>query len=349
MMLQNENKAVRKKQATLILGLTCSLLVSSFLCCIAEEVKPQPTQSDGTALDPTPKLMLKPGQPIVTGMQTEDIAVTEDVELAKEQVAAYPESPEASFILAVALTRTSMVEQALKEVRRARKLADKQGGPDYFDHMIAEYEDMLKSYPEDNRIRYGLAWAYYMKAYVLARYSKKVVATPQAQPSSGPTPPPVSPPTAAVKPQGAPWQNNWVPALLSATFGDQGKSQTKDKTGEHSAEFQKFPHIPGALEQATPDAIPQIRKYYDAALGNLDELLVRKPDDIWARVYRAFLYAEYTGDLAQSMTVWRQCQSKAPDNPAPYFFLGEGYLRQGNLKECLQNVSKAIALRSLGK
>jgi cytochrome c-type biogenesis protein CcmH/NrfG len=35
-----------------------------------------------------------------------------------------------------------------------------------------------------------------------------------------------------------------------------------------------------------------------------------------------------------------------PNNPAPYFFLGEGFLKQGNLKECLRNVSKAIALRT---
>src|SRR5262249_23027265 len=125
------------------------------------------------ANEAVPKLLLKPGQPIVSGMQTEDIVVTEDVQLAKEQVAAYPESPEASFILAVALTRTSMVEEALKEVRLARKLADKQGGPAYFDHMIAEYEEMLQSYPDDNRVRYGLAWAYYMKAYVLSKFCRK--------------------------------------------------------------------------------------------------------------------------------------------------------------------------------
>src|SRR5579883_35025 len=53
------------------------------------------------AAEAVPKLMLKPGQPVVVNMQTEDIAVTEDVNLAKEQVAAYPDSPEASFILAV--------------------------------------------------------------------------------------------------------------------------------------------------------------------------------------------------------------------------------------------------------
>ena len=39
----------------------------------------------------------------------------------------------------MALTRTSMVEEALHEVRRARKLSEAKGGPAYFDHMINEY------------------------------------------------------------------------------------------------------------------------------------------------------------------------------------------------------------------
>jgi hypothetical protein len=37
--------------------------------------------------------------------------------------------------------------------------------------MIKSYEDMLTYYPDDNQVRYHLAWAYYMKAYVLAKYS----------------------------------------------------------------------------------------------------------------------------------------------------------------------------------
>lgn len=331
-----------------------SLLLSSSFAANAEEVKAvqaaAPAANPQAPVAPTtvpaggpeanlPKLMLKPGQLIVTGMQTEDVVVTEDVEFAKQQVAAYPESPEASFILAVALTRTSMVEEALKEVRRARKLADKQGGPSYFDHMISQYEEMLKSYPEDNRVRYGLAWAYYMKAYVLARYSKKV------DPNAAKPGAPASAAVPVQPPKGAGWQNSWVPSLMAA---GSLLGQPTGEPGKQSQAFKNLPHIPGALEQATPEAVPQIRKYYDEALKNLDELLARKPDDIWAKVYRAFLYAEYTGDLPKSMNVWKECQAQAPNNPAPYFFLGEGYLREGNLKECLHNVSKAIALRSLG-
>ncbi len=296
--------------------------------CLAANIKIDEQTQENKSNDSIPKLVIKPGQAIVGGMQTEDIVVTDNVELAKEQVAAYPESPEASFILAVALTKTSMVEQALKEVRRARRLADNQGGPTYFDHMIATYEDMLKAYPKDNRVRYGLAWAYYMKAYVLTKYAKPQEPAAKAieNPVAAAQPAVIDSQTGlAVSPTSQPWQNQWVPALSNSANGK------------------------GILVGLAPSATPQIKHYYESALKNLDELLARDPDDVWAKVYRAFLYAEYTGDLNQSMIVWRECQAKAPDNPAPYFFLGEGYLKQGNLKECLENVSKAIALRSIGK
>jgi tetratricopeptide (TPR) repeat protein len=341
-MVFNRKRLIANLGCALIAASVVMLPIASIEATWADEARPQPPGDATNLNDPAPKLLLKPGQPVAVNMQTEDIAVTEDVNLAKEQVAAYPESPEASFILAVALTRTSRVEEALKEVRRARKLADKQGGPAYFDHMISEYEEMLKSYPEDNRVRYGLAWAYYMKAYVLARYGKKVEKKVDTNPAAGATGSAAAATGSTTQAANVPWQNNWVPSLLSDTL------LGKAKTDGTSPSFKNLPHIPGALEQATPEAVPQIRNYYEQALKNLDELLARKPDDIWAKLYRAFLYAEYTGDLPQAMTIWKECQAKAPNNPAPYFFLGEGYLREGNLKECLQNVSKAIALRSLG-
>ncbi len=127
-----------------------------------------------------PRMILKPGKSLSIGMTTEDIICTNDVDLARKQRESYPDSPEASFIYAVALSRTSHVEDALKEVRRARRLAEKQGGPGYFDKMIETYENMLTYYPNDNQVRYHLAWAYYMKAYVLAKYSH-LANTPQAK------------------------------------------------------------------------------------------------------------------------------------------------------------------------
>lgn len=120
-----------------------------------------------------PKVLLKPGQPLVLQESTEDLQPTDDVNLAKEQVDAYADSPEAHFIYAVALTRTSRVEDALREVRTARRLAMAKGGYSYFDSMIKSYEELLANVPDDNRIRYGLAWAYYMKAYLLTRIQKE--------------------------------------------------------------------------------------------------------------------------------------------------------------------------------
>jgi len=300
----------------------------------------QPAQGDQSASDTTkaaasvqsatavqtpgrnPRVIWKPGLELSAGTDAEDLVPTDDVELARKQVAAYPDNPEAGFILAVALTRTSHVEEALQEVRRARKLAEAKGGPAYFDKMIASYEEMVKHHPKENRVRYGLAWAYYMKAYMLAKASRRAAKVGAAQTGA---------PPAAAAPE-AKKQNVWELAAAAAN----GKMPVNP------------PHIEGALAKADPAAHPQIKKYYELALGKLNELLAQKPDDVWARVYRAFLKAEYTGNLEESMQEWQACQAQAPNNPAPYFFLGEAYLKQGNLKECVNNISKAIALRAIG-
>lgn len=287
---------------------------------------------------PAGKVIYKPGEALTISSDQEDLVPTDDVELARKQVLAYPDSPEAAFILAVALSRTSMVEQALQEVRRARRLAEKHGGAQYFDKMIASYEKMLDYYPEDNRVRYGLAWAYYMKAYLLARYLKQPVA-PQSAPQPVAKAPAVVPPQASlpVAPNAPSWMTQWATVALNGIA-----------TG-NLATGQGIPGLPRMMDDAPPSSVPQIRIYYEKALKHLDDLHQRNPDDPWARAYRGFLRAEYSGDLEASMVEWRACRDKFPDNPAAYFFLGEGYLKQGNLKECLNNVSKAVALRTLGK
>ena len=289
----------------------------------------------------SPRLLLKPGQPLVVGMQAEDIIATYDVTLAREQVAAYPDSPEASFVLAVALTRTSMMEEALHEVRRARKLAEGKGGASYFDHMISEYEDMLKSYPNDNRVRYGLAWAYYMKAYVLTHYAKPAALKNSAN-NTQVTSATASTTTSAassttVSPEN--WHNTWVKSLSQPVPNTSADSDTNKVISNYKS-INLGKDLP-------PELVPQVKHYYEAALSNLDDLLVREPNDMWARSYRAFLYADYTGDISQSMDAWKTCITMAPNNPAAYFFLGESYLQKGNLKECIHNISKAVALRGL--
>lgn len=328
------------------------------------------TEDDTNAVktDATGKALWKPGQTLSVDTDVEDIQPTDDINVATKQMQAYPDSPEASFIYAVNLTRTSRVEEALKEVRRARKLAEGKGGPAYFDKMIDTYEVMLKNFPQEDRVRYHLAWAYYMKAYLIAKYSKRSAlwkkanpelaakiaaqaqaaqaqaqgqapaavaaaapsATPGATPAASAAPTAVPPPS--IKPD-----TSSVGQLLNAVAGLANGTVTTDKL-----------RIPSAMESCEPQDAPEVKRYYEAALKKLDEMLVNKPHDVWAIVYRAHLKAEYTGNLEEAMNTWRNCKQKYPNNPAAYFFLGEGYLRQGNLKESLNHVSKAVALRALG-
>ncbi len=339
------------------------------------------------AVKPVKRFVLKPGQELDASMDTEDIVPTDDVELAQKQVQAYPDNPEASFILAVALTRTSRVEQALNEVRRARKLAETKGGPAYFDKMIETYEKMLQTYPEDNRVRYGLAWAYYMKAYLVAKYSLRGV-PPNPMPAAAvATQPPATAPqtsqaTAEVAAQpakpGQVWSDGWqkkedqpqsadtqaapqtaqTPTTASAPPAQSTAQPTQAAAPAQQDQYVQLPGFPVPIKVpdvklsmniASPAAMPQVKQCYQVAMKHLDDILARNPKDLWTRVYRAHLMVEATGNVEQAMATWRQCQQEFPDSPAPYFFLGEGYLKQGNLKECVSNVSRAIALRAAGK
>ena len=261
------------------------------------------------------------GAPIELGTDTEDIKITSDIALAREQVVQYPASAEAHFVLAVALTRTSKVEEAMSEINSARRLSQMQGGAKYFQDMINEYEKMLERTPEDNRIRYQLAWAYYMKAYLLTEYSKSKYG----------------------------WQPDWVKQVIQEE-GDKSHSSLKVEAGEEKVDSNSSVLKPmeRVTLKAAPEALSVIKLYYQKALGKLNEILAADPNDIWTQIHRAHLQAEYTGDLDSAMSVWQSCCEKDPNNPAPYFFLGEGYLKKGNLEESLRLISKATALRALG-
>ncbi|MDZ4836165.1 MAG: hypothetical protein SGJ27_20495 [Candidatus Melainabacteria bacterium] len=453
-----------------------------------------PAATPGAPAAPRKKIVFTPGMEFSIGTANETIRVTNDSKVARAQVDKSPDSPEAHFVYAVSLTRTSQVEEALKEIRTARKLSSLKGGAVYFDQMIGEYEEMLKNYPEDNQIRYHLAWAYYMKAYVLARYSKQVAQKPATLPAvavnnaapaagkpevakleagkteAGKTDAAKTEATAtatAEAPAGQPknWQSEFVAqnsvlkpeellesesepsnkgtaatsadakgsaGLKAASEGtaatdqsaaaDSKKSKKKKKdsiatsesptdskvskdnkqakvaSGADSKDYVNLgeetpavkteakapgftpPTVPPAnatahgggkgnfwanplgniqnlgpitgMEYATanaaPEVIPQVKAYYRRALKKLDEVIEREPDDMFANLYRAHLKAEYSGDIDSAMKVWESCRDAHPNSPAPYFFLGEGYLKKGNLGQCLTNVSKAIALRSTG-
>jgi tetratricopeptide (TPR) repeat protein len=377
---------------------------------------PPAAAAPGAPEPPVARMLLKPGKSLSISMETEDIVCTNDVDLARRQRESYPDSPEASFIYAVALSRTSRVEDALKEVRRARKLAEKQGGPSYFDKMIDTYEKMLTYYPDDNQVRYHLAWAYYMKAYVLAKYShlantsqakyKEWVAQaskpdePIAKPGEPITKPgepitkpgePITKPgeavaiaadaeaknveagtkagsvnskvaDAAAKAGASDAKAGAADAKAGAADAKAGAADVKATASDGKAVVAvaapnqsestdvlgNIQKASNTISSASPQAIPQVQKYYRLATAKLDDLLKRDPSDVWARVYRAYLQAEASGDLVAAMSEWEKVREQAPTNPAAYFFLGQGYLKQGNLKECLTNVSKAVALRAIG-
>ncbi len=276
-------------------------------------------QPDTAPAEASPKVLLKPGQALTIDTGFEDIVCTNDVELARKQREAFPDNAEASFIYAVALSRTFKVEQALKEVRRARGLAEKEGGPAYFNKMISTYENMLTYCPTDNQVRYHLAWAYYMKAYLLARYDKQDKTHPSYK--------------------------EWIKTLKEDPAPDQSKDPAKDPAAANASAAR----VKRTIEMASPKAIPQIQNYYKLALEKLDQILASNPTDVWARIYRAHLAYEAGGKLDESIAEWLSVKDANPTNPAPYFFLGEGFLKQGNLRESLKNVSQAVALRSDNK
>lgn len=419
--------------------------------------KTSASESSDTALIPTPaptattpvpgaprkKFVFKPGMELSIGTANETIKVTNDSKIAKAQVDSNPDSPEAHFVYAVALTRTSQVEEALKEIRTARKLSSAKGGAVYFDQMIGEYEEMLKNYPEDNQIRYHLAWAYYMKAYVLARYSKQVqkpatLPAVAANNAAGGKPAVAAAPVTPVNPPAGAQSKDWHTEFVAQNSvlkpeeladetepsnkgtAEQKESDSKNPADAKDAKQQKKskkpkdakelsdnssdskdyvnlgeetepakteakkttftpPTVPPvnatahggnknfwanplgnlpnlgpitgmeyATANAAPEVIPQVKAYYRRALKKLDEVIEKEPDDMFANLYRAHLRAEYSGDIDSAMKVWESCRDAHPNSPAPYFFLGEGYLKKGNLGLCLTNVSKAIALRGTG-
>ena len=119
---------------------------------------------------------IKAEAPIQLSTETEDISLTDDLNIAKAQVEKYPDNPEAHFNLAIALSHTSLVEEAVKELRKTKLLIRKTGSTEIIDKKIIEYTEILKNNPEDiriNNIRYRLAFSHYLKAYLIHKELKK--------------------------------------------------------------------------------------------------------------------------------------------------------------------------------
>lgn len=221
-------------------------------------------------------------QPLIISTQNDNLQPTYDLNLAKTQVSNFVDNPEAHFILGVALTRNNDIENAFKEMHTARKLAANQGGLGYFDKVINEYENMLIINPQNNSVRYSLAWAFYMKAYILKKAGKESKLLTSNQ-------------------------DKWEKSL--------------------------------AHESQDPEY------YYKKCQEKLQDIINLDPRDTCSKIYNTYLEANITGNFNQAIKSWNEISNAYPDNPAPYFFLGEVYLKQGNVKLSLQNISKAIALR----
>ncbi len=290
----------------------------------------QPLQAGTAKFDnndaPRSTTVWRPGV-ILSGSTGQD-ALTPYCDLAQaaQQAQQYPTSPEAAFIYAVALTRTSQVEQALKEVRRARNLAQATGDPDYFNRAVGQYELTLQDEPNNNCIRYGLGWGYYMQAYLFASKARNKVNLEKRM--------------AGIMPKK---QNKTTAGLLGgAAILASALTGTRPMASA-------IPRIPGALDDVPAWAEPQIRIYYQKCLSQLGELIKRDPKDIWAAAYRAHVEEEFDGNHDAALAKLAALKKTSPQNPAVAFFLADAYARNGNYGAGLSSFGDALKIRASGK
>ena len=246
-------------------------------------------------------------EPLQIGTETEDIVLTDDLNIAKAQVAKYPDNPEAHFNLAIALSRTSLVEQAIKELRKTKVLIRKPENTGTIDKKINEYKEMLKDNRNEvyaNTIRYRLAFCHYLKAYLISKDIKKKAGF---QPKAGP---PV-----AEKPA----------------------STTKSKSLD----------LLNSKALSLNDSNPEIKKNLGQSIYYFKDQLKASPDDIWTKIYYGFILAEQYNDYHSAKNLWTEAAKQDPNNPAPHFFLGELKIKEGNLKEGILEISQALLLRSV--
>lgn len=233
-------------------------------------------------------------EPIQLDAKEDDISLTDNITIARAQVEKYPENPEAHFNLAIALSRTSYVEEAIKELRKTKQLIRKPENAGTIDKKIKEYEEMIKNDPEANNIRYRLAFSHYLKAYFLAKEEEK----------------------------------------------KEAKLLNKDK--------QKGSSLLDSNKLYIKSKSPVIKKSLELSIKYFEELLNNNPNDIWAKIYLAFILVEQYNEIEKAKGLWMEASRQDPNNPAPYFFLGELHIKEGNLKEGISKIGQALLLRAQG-
>lgn len=235
-------------------------------------------------------------EPIKLGTKTEDIALTDDINIAKAQVAKYPDNPEAHFNLAIALSRTSLIEEAIKELRTTKLLLRKPENVGVIDKKINEFIEILKNDPNANNVRYRLAFSHYLKAYLLSKSLEK-------------------------SREMIPFKNKKKPTKINLF--------SSNKLLTH------YNH-------------PEIQKNLKLSIFYFNELLKTAPKDPWAKIYYGFILVEQNNDVNKARELWKEVLNQDVNNPAPYFFLGELHIKEGNLKEGILEISQALLLRAQG-
>ena len=235
-------------------------------------------------------------EPIKLSTKTEDIALTDDINIARAQVTKYPENPEAHFNLAIALSRTSLIEEAIKELRKTKLLLRKSENIGVIDKKIYEFTEILKNDPAANNIRYRLAFSHYLKAYLLS------------------------------------------------------KNLEKSKNLKNTKNKKKSPGIDlfSSSKLLTHTTNPDIKRNLELSISYFNDLLKTAPNDPWAKIYYGFILVEQNNNVNKARELWKEVLNQDANNPAPYFFLGELHIKEGNLKEGILEISQALLLRAQG-
>lgn len=155
-------------------------LVSLLLSGIAySEVTPSSTG----VVEAAPPSSISAG-PIKLEAQQQVLKLTDDLKVAKAQLKANPEDPEANFLAAAAYSRTPQLDKAFKYMRKVKALLKANQDFEFIDRTIADYESLLSMAPNNPVVLYRLAMGYYFKGYSIEKYPHHFKLGPTGTPTA---------------------------------------------------------------------------------------------------------------------------------------------------------------------
>ena len=182
--------------------------------------------------------------------------------------------------------------------------------PQYTLKALKASEEQIKKNPNDQEARYRSAMASFARSWQLKEDARELF-------------------------MAANRRGEALPANWWENFKDYLKTGDKEK-----AELLKRPEAVKMLDE--------VRAQRSAAGSQLQEVLKRDGKQTWAKNYLAFLnYDE--GKVQQAEALIRESISTDPNNPLSHFALGQFYLKQGQLKEAVEQMKMAFQLRAQGK